>query len=352
VSHGRVRVHLGTAEVLGRAVLLDGASALEPRETGWVQLALRAPVVALRGDRFVLRDETARWTLGGGVVVNPFAERWRRRDGERVRLLERLHGGSDRAAVAAFLAASREFAVSIETLAQGLGMTVERAREVVGGMRDAVHVIDLFGGPGASLIAPRANWERFVSLALQAVEGHHRSEPLSEGLEMEHLRTGLPWPVSARVFRWGIDRLVEAGRLVRTEQLVRLPSHRVALAAGTRDRAAELESLLTAGGFTPPDVRQLAATTGLPAKVVLEVLAVLEREGRVVRIAPDLFYARQPADEALARLAAHCREHGEITAAAFRDAIEASRKFAIAFLDWTDRTGVTLRVGDLRRLRR
>jgi selenocysteine-specific elongation factor len=191
-----------------------------------------------------------------------------------------------------------------------------------------------------------------VGLVLEAVAAHHRREPLSEGLDMERLRAGLPWAVSPRVFRWGIDRLVDAGRLVRAEQLVHLPSHRVALAAGAHGRAAELESLLTAGGFTPPDVRQLAETTGLSTKTVHEVLAVLEREGRVVRIAPDLFYARQAVDEALARLAAHCRAHGEITAAAFRDAIDASRKFAIAFLDWTDRTGVTLRVGDLRRLRR
>src|SRR5262249_18319923 len=76
--HGRVRVHAGTAEVLARAVLLDGAPELPPRGSGWAQLVLREPIVALRGDRFIVRDETARWTLGGGIVVNPFAERHRR----------------------------------------------------------------------------------------------------------------------------------------------------------------------------------------------------------------------------------------------------------------------------------
>jgi len=220
---------------------------------------------------------------------------------------------------------------------------------------DALHVEDLFGGPAAPSTAPRvapAKWDRFVALVVEAVAAHHRSEPLAAGLEMERLRTGLPWDVSPRVFRWGIDRLVAAGKLVRTERLVHLPSHRVTLAAAARDRATELEELLAAGGFTPPDVRQLAGLTGLSARAVTDVLAVLEQEGRVVRIAPDLFYARRPADEALSRLAAHCRAHGDITAAAFRDAIGASRKFAIAFLDWTDRTGVTLRIGDLRRLRR
>ena len=83
-----------------------------------------------------------------------------------------------------------------------------------------------------------------------------------------------------------------------------------------------------------------------------EVLGVLEGEGKVARIAPDLYYARGAADEAKSLIEAHCRHHGEITAATLRDLLGASRKFAIAFLDWCDRTGVTLRVGDLRKLRK
>ena len=81
------------------------------------------------------------------------------------------------------------------------------------------------------------------------------------------------------------------------------------------------------------------------------MLGVLEKEGRVARIGPDLWYARAAADEAKAIVVEHCQRHGDITAATFRDRIGASRKFAIAFLDWCDRTGVTVRVGDIRKLR-
>ena len=124
--------------------------------------------------------------------------------------------------------------------------------------------------------------------------------------------------------------------------------------AGSEDEdvAFQLEQLLGEGRFTPPDLRQLETTTGLSRARLAEVLGVLESERRVVRIAPDLYFARGPADEARALLEAHCRAHGDVTAAAFRDVIGASRKFAIAFLDWCDRTGVTVRVGDLRKLRR
>jgi selenocysteine-specific elongation factor len=102
----------------------------------------------------------------------------------------------------------------------------------------------------------------------------------------------------------------------------------------------------------PPDLRQLEEAVGVPRQNLADVLGVLEGEGRVVRIASDLFYARTAAEEAKAIVTAHCRAHGEITAATFRDLIGASRKFAIAFLDWCDRTGLTVRVGDLRKLRR
>jgi len=82
------------------------------------------------------------------------------------------------------------------------------------------------------------------------------------------------------------------------------------------------------------------------------VLGVLEKEGRVVRVAPDLYYAPAAVEDAKALLTGHCRTHGDISAGVFRDLIGASRKFSIAFLDWCDRTGVTTRVGDMRRLRR
>jgi selenocysteine-specific elongation factor len=169
---------------------------------------------------------------------------------------------------------------------------------------------------------------------------------------MEHVRSQLPFEVSAKTFRWCVDRLVAERRLVREESLVRAPTHRVALGSEARALGDRVEALLAAGGFTPPDLRQLEEATSADRRRLADVLGVLDKEGRVARIAPDLYYARAAADEAKRLLVEHCRAHGEISAAVFRDLISASRKFAIAFLDWCDRTGVTTRVGDLRRLRR
>jgi selenocysteine-specific elongation factor len=348
-SHTRVRFHLGTAEVIGRLVVLGGLSELAPQTAGYAQLVLDEPVLALRGDRFVLRDETARRTLGGGVVVNPFADRHRRAETGLLERLARMRDGTAPVAAGAFLELSAEFACERVTLAQGLNLQPEEVASALVGV-DAVVAIPDARDPEA--FTTTAKWERLQEAVVALVTAAHRDQPLAAGVEMESLRTQLPWDVGPKVFRWCIDQLVTAGRLVRDGSLLRLPTHRVQLGAEASALGTRVEHLITEGGFTPPDLRQLEEATGVARKRLTEVLGVLEGEGRVLRIAPDLYYSRASAEQAKARIAAHCREHGDITAAVFRDLIGASRKFAIAFLDWCDRTGVTVRVGDLRKLRR
>ena len=349
VSHGRVRVHLGTAEVVGKVVLLDERSEIAPRAHGWAQIALAEPILALRHDRFILRDETARWTLGGGVVVNPFAERHRRGEPELHARLTRLRDGDDTQAARTLLDLLPAFACDVEVLSQALTREPAVIRRALAAISDVVAIPD---AQAADAYATCARWTVLADAVLAAVAAVHRERPTEPGADMEHLRSQVASELSTKTFRWCVDRLVADGQLVRDDSIVRLPSHRIALGGQARAVGEQVERRLADGRFTPPDVRQLAQEIGVDRQRLADILGVLEKEGRVVRIAPDLFYASAAADEARGMIAAHCRAHGEISAAVFRDVIGASRKYAIAFLDWCDRTGVTTRVGDMRRLRR
>src|SRR5262245_1662208 len=349
-NHRRVRVHLGTAEALGRVVVRGQERTLAPGAAGWAQLRLRAPVVALRGDRFILRDETGRWSLGGGEVVLPFAAPHRGSETDLSARLERLRGSDVAVAAGAFLDLTPAFAVDLAALSQVLALP----ETVVAPALVAVPAIESIasdaGGP--ALYTTVVKRDRLCADILSAVGTAHMEEPLARGAEMESVRRGLRGEISARAFRWCVERLVSDGSLVRDDNLLHLPSHRVELGGTRAALAAQVETMITSGGFTPPDVRQLEEMTDADRRTLIDVLTLLERGGRVVRIAPDLFYAPAAVEEASRRLTAHCRENGAITAAAFRDAMGTSRKFAIGFLEWCDRTGLTLRVGDVRKLRR
>jgi selenocysteine-specific elongation factor len=348
-SHTRVRVHVGTAEELGKVVILDGRSAIAPRETGWAQLVLATPVIALRGDRFVIRDETARRTLGGGIVANPFAARHRRGEPALVDRLTTLRDGDVASAARTLLALVPDFACERATIGQALNVEPE---EVARALATADDVIALPDATRPEAYATSEKWRQLVEQVIARVTTAHRERPTEPGVEMEHLRSQVACEVAPRTFRSCIDRLVAEKRLARDDSIVRLPSHRVALDAGSRELGARVERLLADGRFTPPDVRHLQMEVAADRGRLIEVLSVLEKERRVVRVAPDLYYAPAAIEEAKALVAAHCRAHDEISAGVFRDLIGASRKFAIALLDWCDRTGVTTRVGDMRRLRR
>src|SRR5207244_5120969 len=116
-----------TGGVSARPGPLGGRPEVPPRSRTWAQLVLAGPVLARRGDRFILRDETARLTLGGGIVANPFAARHRAAEGDPRPHLERLLGADPADVAAAFLDLDPGFASDRATIVQALNLRDEEA---------------------------------------------------------------------------------------------------------------------------------------------------------------------------------------------------------------------------------
>jgi len=195
-------------------------------------------------------------------------------------------------------------------------------------------------------------WTRLRCAIGEALAAFHRAQPRLPGMEMESLRTQVGPDLSAKLFRAVIEQLAREQVLVREDSLVRAPTHATGLHGAETQLADRLVASLAAAGFTPPDAKQLAGELGISPARLGVLVAELERSARIVRAAPDLFFSVDAVEQARALIRSHVAVHGAITAAAFRDLIAGSRKFSIALLNYFDRTGFTLRVGDLRKLRR
>jgi selenocysteine-specific elongation factor len=348
-SRRRVRLHLGTSEVLATLVWLGGKTAVAPRERAHAQLVCDEPIVAFRGDRFILRRESADRTLGGGVVVHPFPPRHRARDEAVPAALEGVADADPGTALRAVLGLDREIGRSASWIATALDVA-EAA--ILTAAREDGEVTLLPSDEAPEILALRERWEAWRDRLVEALGIFHRENPLLPGIEMEPLRTSLPGDVPAKLFRSLVDRLAAERRLVREESVVRLPTHKVEMRRDEQETTSRFEALLESGGFTPPDVKQLAELAKLPAKRVLELLRALERTGSVAKVAEDLYYPTATIDRVRELVTERIRTAGGLGAADFRDAIGASRKFAIALLEYLDRTGFTIRVGDVRKLRK
>ena len=348
-NNQRVRFYIGTAETLARVIVLDQAGEIAPKKSALVQIVLREPVTVLAGDRFVIRDETNMRTLGGGVVLNPMGRRTRKPLERYVQDLNVLSAPFGAAVAEAMLNLQDNLALTPIHIAQLFNAPLT---EVDAALRDPRFLKLSLGDEEG--FATTAKWNELKCVAIETLATHHRAEPLSAGLDMESLRTRLPYEVGTRAFRALIDRLTRETDIVREESILRLKSHKVQLGGKVGLVADRIDELLTDAGYQPPDLKQLAEALKLPPADLPQlrtVLSAMEREGRVIKIATDLYFSKAPFESAKSRLIERLAADGEITAATYRDVLNASRKYAIALLDHFDHSGVTTRIGDVRRLR-
>jgi selenocysteine-specific elongation factor len=187
---------------------------------------------------------------------------------------------------------------------------------------------------------------------LVALNAYLVANPLREGMGKEELKGCLPKRSDPRFFGALLAALAREGKLLVERDLVR-PVTETAPSGlargGVRDA---VEAAIRLGGIEPPTVRELAEKLAAPEKSLLEHLAVLAREGRAVKVASDLYYAPEPLSALRDRLTEFLKERGEITPSGFRELSGLSRKFMIPVLEHFDSVKVTIRVGDVRRLRR
>ncbi|HVC43812.1 MAG TPA: selenocysteine-specific translation elongation factor [Candidatus Binataceae bacterium] len=348
-NNQRVRFFLGTAETIARVIMLEETAEIAPKHSAMVQIVLDDPAVALAGDRFVIRDETNLRTLGGGVVLNPQGRRARKPLEAYRQNLIAMGGPFGPATIEALLNLQDRLACPPAQIAQLLNTPQD---EINTALRDQRLVKLSLGDEEGFTTA--AKWAELKCFAVAALTAHHRDQPLAPGLEMEALRERLPYAVGPRAFRALVDRIARESGIVREESVLRLAAHRVQLAGDAGRLGAQIEQALIDAGMQPPDLKQLLEALKLPpadAARLRTLLAAMEREGRVVKVATDLYFAHAPLQSAKAQLLERLAADREITAAGYRDVIGASRKFAIALLDYFDHTGVTTRVGDARRLR-
>jgi selenocysteine-specific elongation factor len=308
---------------------------------------LTEPVAVMRGDHFILRDETAQRTLGGGIVLLPAAEKRKRSDPSLLHMLEALEQGEDSALFAAVIDSSGAFAVTLPWLAERLNDTDEQIRRRVLAT-SGLHVFELDAELHCATLRVR---EAAVARLVQAVAEWHATHPLSPGLDVEEARSAMtPVPVP-RVFRVLLDELERAGRLVREGSAIRLPSHRVVVTGADQVAVDRVMSALSLAPFSPPDVKQLLETLGLDRSKLIALLKAMEKGRQVVAVATDLYFAADVIDRLREELVRDLSGGQTLTTADFRDRYKTSRKYAIPLLEYFDRAGVTTRIGDARKLR-
>lgn len=349
----RVEVYTGTGAAEATITLLD-ADVLEPGAQGMARLRLRAPLGVLPGQRYIVRGfdaaTTAGRTVGGGVVLDPEPPRRKRHDPGALGLLAALSthrraqdgdGDAPAALTAAALALVHERGargLAVEVLARRLG--VERAP------------LDKLGSRGLTAVGEvLVHGEALIALQprlLAIVDAFHAEHPYRGAVPLAEIASKVGRRAPSAVVDRALRSLVGMKKLAQDPEGYRRPEHAPSAFAGG-DARRIVSDALEARGLEPPSVYELAAQTALADKALRELLSIMAKAGEVVRATPELYFARKPYDEGAERLRALIFENGEISTQDAKNRLSLSRKYLIPLLESYDKTGVTVRVGEVRR---
>ncbi|HVF57765.1 MAG TPA: selenocysteine-specific translation elongation factor [Pyrinomonadaceae bacterium] len=352
-SRQRVRVHLGTSEVLARVAVLEEAGQIEPGASGFAQLRLESPVVAMPGERFIVRSYSPQHTIAGGEVLDAHASKHRARDRAAARTrLDALAGAEDAPArLAFFVASAGERGLRRAELAARTGWRDDVLEAALDESARRGEIVE-----AESVFVARQIFEQLLQKAVEEVEAHHRREPLSRGLARETLRERVFTHAAPEVFRAVCRRAEEAGALQADRDVMRSGAHSLSLSTADAALRDNLEKLYREAALEAPSLEEALARGADGAKGggrehARKIFQLLIDAGALVRVREDMFFHREALDRLVSALRAYAARHEPerlIDVAAFKELSGVSRKYAIPLLEYFDRERITRRAGDRR----
>jgi len=346
-NRAKVRFHSGTSEIISTVVLLD-RDALEPGETCFAQIRLNEPTALLRDDRYVLRSYSPVRTIGGGRTLNALPRKKKRFSEVVLSEMKLLFTGDLNEIIEYFVSSGRFRGIEQAELPFLTNTSKKKLDEALKVLK-AQQRITLYDKERGALI--HADFlKKAREEILDTLTRYHKKFPLKEGLVKEELRSRTAGADNAKLFNHLVLQLAREEIIVQDKEIVRLKDHQVTLAQDQEKIRRELEKIYTKSGLQPPYFQEIKGE--FPGNTGVEVLEVMVKEGDILKVKEDLYFHRKAIDGIKSELIAFLKSNGEITTPQFKEMTGASRKYTIPLIEYFDRTQVTVRVGDIRVLRK
>lgn len=340
-----VHLHLGAEDVSARVATLEDRT-IPVGETGLVQIVLDKPIGALQGDRFILRDQSARRTLGGGVVIDPFSPARGRAKPERLSIVRGLEQTDAMAALETVLNHSPG-GVDLNRFATGRNLTSDEAETAWRGA-EMVKV----GRQQRPIGLSRTHWAAVGDMMVESLRDWHAKWPDRPGPEEDRLRQVLSRRVSVDTFNAAVVELLKERKIARDGAQLALPNHRPAFSSEDSALWAEVKELIEAEGTRPPRLLEIAEAVDMDARPLGQFMQRAVRIGLLARVADNRYFLPSTL-LVLGELAEGLAENSadeEFTAGEFNKKSALGRNLAIQLLEYFDKAGLTRRVDNKRRI--
>ncbi|GAB6273516.1 MAG: selenocysteine-specific translation elongation factor [Peptococcaceae bacterium] len=333
----RVRLYLGTAEVLGRVRLLDREE-LHPGETAYIQMELEEIMVALKNDRFIIRSYSPILTIGGGTVIDPGSPRHKRRRPEILQMLELKDHGTPEEIVMSYLIKQ----AALLTLKE-----LSTPKEIIFALT-AAGKIKVITGDNQEYFVVTIIYHSWVEKIKAHLQFFHRQYPLREGCPREDLRARFFSSFSPRLFQFLLRTMAQENIIKLSGQAVALAGFIPQLAGEQQKIVRQIENIYQERACQPPSWPELVKQMGMNENQAQELREFLFRQGTLIKITDELYFHGVVFNQIKKLIKNYLQEKKEISISEARDLLNTSRKYVLPLFEYLDREHLTLRVGDKR----
>jgi len=323
--------------------------AILPGDTVQVQLRLEQPILTFRGDRIILRDFSAQYTVGGGEVINPFAPKHKRFTPETIATLAQWEEADDAQVVNTVLENSESLCVPESALHYYLPQSQTNVNAILTGLEADGKIVRWDKSGRSPLVSDAVRTANIKEKIIETLTAFHSAEPLLAGQNSSQLRRELK--LDEIGFERLENRLITEGQLAKDGNLLRLASHEIQFSEEEETAKERLEKLFLEAGMNTPTFNELSAHLPDYTPQLLEsTFFALLNLGQFVKIADNFFIHKTVFEEIQELLTTYLRKNDTITVAEFRETAQTSRKYAVPFLEYCDSRNLTIRDGNIRKL--
>jgi selenocysteine-specific elongation factor len=341
----RIRFHLGTDETLGRVVLLD-RDELIPGGEAYVQIVMEKPVVAYKGDPFVIRYYSPVDTIGGGSIIDPNAPHQKRFKEEVLNDLAVKEEGSLYDVVLHELESSTQEPLSVAELAKRTGSSEQAIIAEIKQLIEDEKVVDI-SGKGSYYLSYRG-LELIYEQIVETITRYQGKYQLRAGYPKEDMRSRLFGKINPRVFNAMMKYFEEEGRIVTKNSLVGIPGYLPEPGEKEKQIISNIRNIMIDRLFSPPGLDEIRAISSLAEADLIEIITYLTEQGELVKINESVYFSKAAIENGQVLLNEYFTREKELTLAMARDIFDTSRKYALPLIEYYDKTHFTRRVGDIR----
>ena len=345
----RIRFHTGTAEIIGIIILLN-CNEMLPGQKDFVQIRLEKEVCLIKEDRFVIRHYSPVYTIGGGEVLNPIPVKHKRFNEKVINHLKILAENKYEEIITYCIKLTNFKGMSLSDIKIMSNLKEKKIQNILNNLLSKNQIILL--DKQNFLYIHKDTLLTLNKKIIEIILIFHKQNPLKKGISKQEIKSKLCDDISSKLFNISLKKLTNNNEIKIEDDIVSHFHFKISLKGNESDIQKKIIQLISYAKLSPPYLKDIASNLNIDLKKLKDMLLFLTNSGKLIKVNDELFFDKNNIYDLQNKIIDFCKKNNELKMSDFKKISGISRKYSIPILEYFDKQKITIRVGDIRKLRK